>query len=55
MSDRCGSVGLNRVSDKVRQQLLDQHNQLRRKIAGGLQKDQPPAANMREMVSTLGI
>ena len=38
------------MSDEVREQLLDQHNQLRRKIAKGLQADQPPAADMREMV-----
>ena len=50
VSARCGAVMLNAVSDKVRKQLLDQHNQLRRKVAKGLQKDQPPAANMREMV-----
>jgi hypothetical protein len=43
-------VRLNRVSDEVREQLLEQHNQLRRKIATGLQADQPPAADMREMV-----
>ena len=42
------------MSDEVREQLLEQlleqHNQLRRKIATGLQADQPPAADMREMV-----
>ena len=38
------------MSDEVREQLLEQHNQLRRKIAKGLQADQPPAADMREMV-----
>lgn len=37
------------MSDEVRKQLLEQHNQLRRKIARGLQADQPPAADMREM------
>ena len=41
---------LNRVSDEVREQLLEQHNHLRRKIETGLQADQPPAADMREMV-----
>ena len=50
VSERCGTVKLNKVSNKVRKELLEQHNKLRRKIALGLQPDQPPAADMREMV-----
>ena len=53
MSERCGTVRLNKVSDKVRMELLNQHNKLRRKIARGLQPDQPPAADMRELVRIL--
>lgn len=37
------------MSNDVKEQLLEQHNQLRRKIAKGLQADQPPAADMREI------
>ena len=55
VSERCGTVKLNKVSSKVRKELLDQHNKLRRKIALGLQADQPPAADMREMVRILSI
>ena len=50
VSERCGTLKLNKVSSKVRKELLDQHNKLRRKIAQGLQADQPPAADMRELV-----
>ncbi|CAG9814841.1 unnamed protein product [Phaedon cochleariae] len=36
-------------TDEQRQQILDQHNELRNKVALGKQDGQPPASNMREL------
>ena len=51
VAERCGQVKINKVSPKMKKRLLDHHNLLRRKIAKGLQPGQPPAADMRELVS----
>ena len=39
-----------RLNDDAKKNLLDKHNELRRKVAKGEQDGQPPAANMRKMV-----
>ena len=39
-----------KLNAEGRQAILDRHNDLRRKVAKGDQKGQPPAANMKKMV-----
>ena len=41
---------MNSVSDRVKRQLVNQHNRLRRKVAMGQEEGQPAAADMRELV-----
>ena len=41
----------HKITDTIKQRLLDHHNQLRRKVAKGEEPDQPAAANMRELVT----
>ena len=48
-SDRCGKVLTHKITDQIKQRLLDHHNKLRRKVANGEEPDQPSAANMREL------
>ncbi|CAG9824802.1 unnamed protein product [Phaedon cochleariae] len=38
-----------RFTHEHRQQILDQHNELRNKVAMGMQPGQPPARNMKEL------
>ena len=39
------------VSSKGKAAILDRHNQLRRKVAKGQERSQPPAANMKKLVN----
>ena len=38
------------MSDEAKQDILDKHNELRRRVAKGEEPGQPEAANMRKMV-----
>ena len=52
VSERCGKVKTHKITEQIKQRLLDQHNELRRKVAKGEEPSQPPAANMMELVTS---
>ena len=39
----------NELSDKDIKEIVEKHNELRAKVANGLQNDQPKAANMKKL------
>ena len=49
VSDRCGQVLTHRMTDQIKERLVDHHNKLRRVVARGEQPGQPPASNMMEL------
>merc|ERR1719370_1450726 len=50
-SEECKKKTIARgMSEAVKAAMVAKHNELRRKVAQGNQPDQPPAANMRELV-----
>jgi len=50
-SEKCKCVTIYRTLSKdAKQAILDKHNELRRKVAKGEERNQPKAADMREMV-----
>ena len=51
VSERCGQVKTHKITEQIKQRLLDHHNELRRKVAKGEEPSQPAAANMMELVS----
>lgn len=51
VSERCGQVKTHKITEQIKQRLLDQHNELRRKVAKGEEPSQPAAANMMELVT----
>merc|ERR1711915_25568 len=47
---RCPKLISRGVTSAMRKAILNRHNQLRRMVAMGWQRGQPPAANMRQLV-----
>ena len=52
VSQRCGQLLTHKITEQIKQRLLDHHNDLRRRVARGEEPSQPAAANMRELVGT---
>ena len=50
VSQRCGKLLTNKITEQIKQRLLDHNNDLRRRVARGEEPSQPAAANMRELV-----